>query len=179
MKLVGCDGCARSSLVAPHLTEARTHLLCRLCRMVAPKTEAGYQEWSSSRGIKGPERFAEELKLVWPDVDPKPAMALYMAIERINYAMKRMCGRQVAWTEKGNARLLAYGARPGEEAVVERILVMAADGDCAAVIARKLNESGVKSRSGGAWHPGVVGRILRRKMTVGVEEEAKDDIVNA
>jgi len=56
----------------------------------------------------------------------------------------------------------AYGHYEGEGKTLEVIRSLAENGESASEIARALNASGCRTRSGGAWHPFTVGRIVKR-----------------
>jgi DNA invertase Pin-like site-specific DNA recombinase len=59
----------------------------------------------------------------------------------------------------------AYGSHPehvAEGAVIQRIQSLRADGLPLLTIAKVLNDEGLKSRSGGVWHPTQVSRVLSR-----------------
>lgn len=54
-----------------------------------------------------------------------------------------------------------YGARPGEEEVLERMRSLRQQGMAVDTIADSLNTEGIKSRSGGLWYGATVNRILK------------------
>src|SRR5208337_2055732 len=66
--------------------------------------------------------------------------------------------RQKAATGRCEGRK-PYGHRPGESAVVERILALRAAGTAIDTIAEKLNAEGVKPRSGGQWYGSTVRNV--------------------
>jgi DNA invertase Pin-like site-specific DNA recombinase len=55
-----------------------------------------------------------------------------------------------------------FGYRDGEQAVVERIKVLRADGCTLSGIASELNQAAVPTRSGARWHAGSIAKILDR-----------------
>jgi site-specific DNA recombinase len=55
-----------------------------------------------------------------------------------------------------------YGHRPGEQAVIERILALRASGMAIDTIGETLNAAGVQPRSGGQWYGSTVRNILLR-----------------
>ncbi len=65
-----------------------------------------------------------------------------------------------------------YGHKPGEAAVVERILALRAAGTAMDTIAEKLNAEGVKPRSGAQWYGATVRNILRRETAAPAPEQA-------
>jgi DNA invertase Pin-like site-specific DNA recombinase len=61
-----------------------------------------------------------------------------------------------------------YGEHPehqAERAIIERIQALRGEGLPMLTIADRLNAAGVKSRSGGVWHPTQVSRVLGRAST--------------
>src|ERR1035437_4046058 len=55
-----------------------------------------------------------------------------------------------------------YGHRPGESAIVERILALRQAGAAMDTIAERLNAEGVKPRKGGQWYGPTVRNVLLR-----------------
>ena len=53
-----------------------------------------------------------------------------------------------------------FGARPGEQEVLDRMQALAAEGLNYSEIADLLNGEGVPTRANGAWYPATVSRIL-------------------
>ncbi len=51
---------------------------------------------------------------------------------------------------------------PGEQAIIQRMSELRANGDSLRDIAATLELEGYRSRSGGQWHPTQVARVLRR-----------------
>lgn len=56
----------------------------------------------------------------------------------------------------------AYGVRPGEQAVLDRMRELQSKGLSSAALTRQLNAEGLRTRSGGVWFPATVSRILER-----------------
>jgi len=54
----------------------------------------------------------------------------------------------------------AFGYYPGEQAILGRMRELRAAGMAYQEIATELNGDGIKPRSGGLWHAGVIHRIL-------------------
>ncbi len=54
-----------------------------------------------------------------------------------------------------------YGIRPGESSVIDRMKELRADGLAVDKIATALNAEGIRSRTGGIWHPTSAYRVLK------------------
>jgi hypothetical protein len=52
---------------------------------------------------------------------------------------------------------------PSEQRILERMKALRAEGVSYSGIANELNDSGVPSKAGGAWHPFAVQKILDRE----------------
>ena len=55
-----------------------------------------------------------------------------------------------------------YGARPGEQRILDTIVTTYREGASPAAIANMLDALKTPTRSGGRWHPATISRILRR-----------------
>ena len=55
-----------------------------------------------------------------------------------------------------------YGHRPGEQAIIERILALRKAGTALDAIADTLNSEGIAPRAGGKWYGSAVNNIVRR-----------------
>lgn len=70
----------------------------------------------------------------------------------------------------------AFGAQPGEAAILERMLTLRRQPATCAKIADLLNAEGLATRKGGRWHRGTVAKILspqRRRPVVGGPDLAR------
>lgn len=83
--------------------------------------------------------------------------------ERAMIVMKLRGARQrkKARGERGEGRH-AYGEKPGEEVVLQRILALQSTGHSTRAIANFLNTAGDATRMGKPWQPGTVAKILTR-----------------
>lgn len=91
-------------------------------------------------------------------------MGAFAQYERSMIVAKLRAARQRAKASKGRCEgRKPYGTRPGEDAILQRMRLMQAQGIRAADIARTFNAEGIRPRSGVCWYPSNVTRILHKQ----------------
>jgi DNA invertase Pin-like site-specific DNA recombinase len=82
-------------------------------------------------------------------------------LDKNNVVMRLKAGRQRKRQQTGRCEgRKPFGAREGEQVVIDRIVALRSSGSNYEQIARQLNADGVKSRTGGQWFPAGVRRVV-------------------